>query len=68
MQVVWAEIGLERVKGGLEKGLGSKKGVGLNNSTLCGTSRVPELHGKVLPFQRNPHSAAVLQTHWPHFM
>ena len=44
----------------LENGLGSKKwGYGPNDSTLCDTSRVPELHGKVFPFQHNSHSAAV---------
>ena len=51
------------VKGGLKKfgkGARVKKGVGLNKSTLCDTSRVPELHGKVFPIQRNPHSAVVL--------
>ena len=42
----WLRAGLKS----LEKGLGSKKGVGLNNSILCYTSRPPELHAKVFPF------------------
>ena len=59
-------IGLRVGFNSSEKELGSKKGGwGLNNSTLCDTSRVPELHGKVFPFQHNSHSAAVSQTHWP---